>query len=320
MHSNLTDAELVLAAQSGDVASLGVLLERHRSDMQAVALAILGYSPEASDAVQDAMLIALRRIGDLRDPSAAGAWLRSIVRNACRMRVRAAKPTIDLEDVSAHWSTQLALPERELEDHALRDWLWSAIEALPEPLRLVLILYHFTGIASYAQIAALCGIPLGTVRSRLHLARRHLATRLQATAEAAHGDAEALTARRARQIADLIAAAERDEFGRTLRAMACPELTLFTQFGRQDAGLDALTFIMHHDYAEGVRQQPKQIVASRRFTIVEARLISPPWDPDHCPPGVVWLITMDGEQIQQVRLFHPEPARESPSVRRSTRR
>jgi len=54
-----TDAELVRAARAGSPASLGGLLERHRASMQAVALRFLGYSPEAQDAVQDAMLIAL---------------------------------------------------------------------------------------------------------------------------------------------------------------------------------------------------------------------------------------------------------------------
>jgi RNA polymerase sigma-70 factor (ECF subfamily) len=45
---------------------------------------------------------------------------------------------------------------------------------LSEPLQLVILLRYFSGIADYAQIAAICGVPLGTVRSRLHEARRTL--------------------------------------------------------------------------------------------------------------------------------------------------
>ncbi len=54
--------------------------------MRAVAMSLLGYGPDAEDVVQDAALTALRRIGDVRDPAAVGAWLRAVVRNAARMR------------------------------------------------------------------------------------------------------------------------------------------------------------------------------------------------------------------------------------------
>ena len=78
------DAELTRAAQRGEVAALGLLLERHEAAMRAVALSILGPGPDAEDVVQDAALTALRSIGDVRDPDAVGAWLRTIVRNRCR--------------------------------------------------------------------------------------------------------------------------------------------------------------------------------------------------------------------------------------------
>ncbi|WP_406319317.1 RNA polymerase sigma factor [Streptomyces sp. NBC_00118] len=49
-----------------------------------MALGLPGHGPDAEDAVQDATLTALRRIGDVRDPAAVGAWLRAIVRNIAR--------------------------------------------------------------------------------------------------------------------------------------------------------------------------------------------------------------------------------------------
>ena len=61
----LSDAQLARAAQSGDAASLGVLLERHRAPLYALALRFLGYSSEAQDAVQDTFLTALRTIDRL---------------------------------------------------------------------------------------------------------------------------------------------------------------------------------------------------------------------------------------------------------------
>ncbi|WP_427919527.1 RNA polymerase sigma factor [Streptomyces sp. cg40] len=84
--------ELTRRAQAGDTGALRLLLTRHQAPMRAVALSLLGYGPDAEDAVQDAALTALtalRRIGDVREPAAVGAWLRAIVRNSARMRLRA---------------------------------------------------------------------------------------------------------------------------------------------------------------------------------------------------------------------------------------
>lgn len=83
-----TDTELVYAAQSGDVRALGLLIARFRPGMRAVALSVLGYSNDSDDAVQDAALVALRRIRDVRDPAAIGPWLYAVVRNVCRSRLR----------------------------------------------------------------------------------------------------------------------------------------------------------------------------------------------------------------------------------------
>jgi Sigma-70 region 2 len=60
--SVFSDAELARAAQGGDATSLGILLERHRAPLYAVALRMLGHGPHAEDAIQDAFLIALRSI------------------------------------------------------------------------------------------------------------------------------------------------------------------------------------------------------------------------------------------------------------------
>jgi DNA-directed RNA polymerase specialized sigma24 family protein len=63
-----TDTDLVPAARGGDAGALGLLPVRHRPSLPAVAIGVLGYGPDAEDAVQDASVVALRRIGDLRDP------------------------------------------------------------------------------------------------------------------------------------------------------------------------------------------------------------------------------------------------------------
>jgi DNA-directed RNA polymerase specialized sigma24 family protein len=82
-----TDGELACAARAGDVASLGVLLERYRAPLHGAALRLLEHA-KADDAVQETFVIALRRIGDVHDPEAIGGWLHAVLRNVCLMSAR----------------------------------------------------------------------------------------------------------------------------------------------------------------------------------------------------------------------------------------
>lgn len=303
-----SDAELVTSAQLGDAASLGVLLERHRSGMHAVALSLLGWGPETEDVVQDAILVALRRLGDLREPAAAGPWLRSITRNAARMRLRSARheSTLDLS-VEAIPSLE-AGPEQLLDDHALRDWVWAAIDRLTEPLQTVVLLRHFSQAGSYEQIAAACDIPVGTVRSRLSMARRKLVDALHDAAVASHPDAGKLTARRRRDAEHLLSSAVRGQFETALADAALSDFRLIGPNGERAQGQDTLVRMMNSDLEAGVKQRLIQVTASRSITLLECELVNPARDPNHCPPGVLWLMALDDGRIGRIRLFHPSTA------------
>ena len=89
--------------------------------MQAVALSLLGWHPDAEDVVQDAILVALARLGDLRDPAAAGPWLRAITRNAARMRLRSSGRETALGPPADDLPAREPTSEAVLDDHALRD-------------------------------------------------------------------------------------------------------------------------------------------------------------------------------------------------------
>lgn len=302
-----SDAELVAAARAGDAAGLGLLLERHRPDMRAVALNILGWGPDAEDAVQDATLVGLTRLGDLRDPSAAGPWLRTITRNAALTMLRSTRRETKLDPDHAPPSRDLT-PEQALENHALRDWVWTAIASLSEPLRVALILRYFTSASSYEQIAAACDVPVGTVRSRLNQARTKLDLALRVTTDVEHTEVVALTARRRRDAEELLSSALSGQFHARLAMATTPDLLLIGPQGQQARGRDLLPRIMESDLQAGVRQHLNQAFAGGRVTILESDLISPPWDPQHCPPAVLWLMTQTDDRIDKIRLFHPTTA------------
>lgn len=215
------DVELVRAAQAGDVAALGALLEAHQARLYATALAILGNRTQAQDAVQDAFLVALRRLHELREPAAAGAWLRTIIRNECRMRLRACRELPgEVEAITGVYSRDV---DEAIERLALRDWLWTALEALPDDLRATVMLRYFTRHASYVEIAAILGIPIGTVRSRLNQAKHRLADALLAAAASAHADHAALVAERERWWRAVVEQVEREGSAALYAESAAPD-------------------------------------------------------------------------------------------------
>jgi RNA polymerase sigma factor (sigma-70 family) len=296
------EIELARSARAGSASALGMLLARHQAGMRAVALSILGHGPDAEDALQDAALTALRRIGTLRDPAAAGPWLQAIVRNACRLRLRAARRLVPVADPQP--PADSATPERVLDEHVSRDWIWHAIDELSPALRQVVLLRHFSDVTSYEQIAAACELPVGTVRSRLSQARAKLSEALLATADQPYDDAAARNAASAREATDTLAAARRGEFAAVVADRWSPGMHMISGQGYR-GGRDMAVAGMETDLADGVRQHLVQAVTSRDFTVWEMELISPPHDPQHCPPAVVWLMSHPEGRVDRLRLFFP---------------
>lgn len=299
----LSDVELVRAARDGDVGALGLLLARHEAGMRAVALSIVGFGPDAEDAVQDASLAALRRLGDLREPESVGPWLRMIVRNACRQRLRAAQGMVPVAEPMP--PADPLSPDRILDSHASRDWIWHAVDQLSPALRQTVLLRYFTDVNSYEQIAAVLELPVGTVRSRLSQARGKLAEALRATADHAHADAGAINAAAAREAVDTLVVAEHGGFPALVADRWLPEAEFIAGNGTIRGGPELALYGMDKDLTDGVRQRLAHAVAGRDTMIWTMDLISPPDDPEHCPPGVVWVITRREGRVARVRLFHP---------------
>lgn len=302
--SGVPDEELTRGAQSGDVAALGALLARHQAGMRAVALSLLGPGPDADDALQDAALVALRRVGTVRDPSAVGPWLRMIVRNACRTRLRSAGDVLPVDLDELVMPSPDRTPEEALDRHVMRDWVWRAIEELSPPLRTAVVLRHFsTRVSSYDRIAAVCGVPVGTVRSRLSQARAKLAEALTATAGSAFDDTAARTAASRRDALETLAAAERGRFGSVLADRWSPDVTFFGG-QRPLGGRDLLLRGMECDLEAGVRQRVAHVITSRSLTIWEMDLVNPAHAPEHCPPAVAWVMSHDDGLVSGLRLHH----------------
>jgi RNA polymerase sigma factor (sigma-70 family) len=136
---------------------------------------------DAEDVVQDACMRAMRFFSSLRDDDAR-PWLFAIVRNTWYSRIsrRAAAAATPLV-LAQHEQADEALDpeERLLQQHTVT-LVRSALEQLPVDFREVLVLREFEGL-SYKDIAAVVGVPLGTVMSRLARARERLMAVLKLT-------------------------------------------------------------------------------------------------------------------------------------------
>src|SRR5712692_3609431 len=137
---------------------------------------------DAEDVVQDAYVRALRFFSSLRGEDAR-AWLFTIVRNTWygRFPRRAGSPVMTVADEEAENRADASLdPEAQLIQHQTVEEVRRALETLPTDFREVLVLRELEGL-SYKEIAAIVGIPLGTVMSRLARARERLAGVLAAS-------------------------------------------------------------------------------------------------------------------------------------------
>lgn len=180
---------LVCAAREGDFESFNLLVLMYQNLAYNVALRILMDADAAEDVTQDAFLSAYR---NLRRFSGASfrAWLMRIVTNACldELRRRKRHPTISLEPAgegeeeieSPFWLADYSgLPESLQGQAELRQVLRQALENVSPQYRVVLVLADVEGL-EYAEIAAILGKPLGTIKSRLARARRQMRARVAA--------------------------------------------------------------------------------------------------------------------------------------------
>jgi RNA polymerase sigma-70 factor, ECF subfamily len=154
------------------------LFHRHRDAVHAFLVGRTADRAVAADLVQETFLRLWRRLpeADSWDDDRTRAWLFTVARNLAvdHFRASAARPAVSVAEVHDTASAADDPEERVAfgDDLARID---AAIAALPEDLREVLTMATMTDMSS-TQIADSLGIPAGTVRSRLHDARRRLAT------------------------------------------------------------------------------------------------------------------------------------------------
>ncbi len=160
----------VRQAQKGEEAAFEQLVLRTRDLVSSIAYSILGHRSQ-EDAVQECYLVVLRRLGQLKNVEAFIAWLSRIALHEAYRVYRKNSRAAELPEVEPRGEDQV---QDVVESLTLR----IALGKLSQNDRDVLILYELVGL-THSEIAFALRIPEGTARSRLHTARKKLASVLQ---------------------------------------------------------------------------------------------------------------------------------------------
>ena len=160
-------------------AAFGALVDRHADRVHDTLAKLLGDPHEASDAAQEAFLKAWRKLDAFRGESSFRTWLTRIALNAAasRRRTAARRGTRTGLPPGPQVDGCAAAPDAASLSDERADAVRAAIAGLPEEFRAVVVLKEFEGLP-YEEIAAVVGVPVGTVRSRLHRGRAELRRRL----------------------------------------------------------------------------------------------------------------------------------------------
>jgi RNA polymerase sigma-70 factor (ECF subfamily) len=166
---------LVEAAQRGDREAFGLLVERYERTVYAVALRRLGNHAEAQELVQEVFIQAMRKIDQLRQPEAFAGWLRSItVRLSINRAVRQRGPlAIESEALDAQ-CVESTTPLTEALRSERREQVHSALSELGELDRETLEAFYLRG-QSLIEMSEEFEAPIGTIKRRLHVARKRFA-------------------------------------------------------------------------------------------------------------------------------------------------
>jgi RNA polymerase sigma-70 factor (ECF subfamily) len=179
----LSDEDLVLKVQSGETGCFDILVDRYKVRLYNYLLRLLRNEDEAEDIAQETFVKAFIHADKYKTIAKFSTWLYTIATNLVRNRLRAKKrapkilsiwggrgheseedvPAVDLVDHSRQ-------PDVQFNDRELGEIINKAIEKIPDKYRTSFVLREINQL-SYEEIAAVTGLKLGTVRSRINRAR-----------------------------------------------------------------------------------------------------------------------------------------------------
>jgi RNA polymerase sigma-70 factor (ECF subfamily) len=174
------DAALLARLRTGDPQAFEALVSIYQHRVFGVALRMLSSRAEAEEIAQETFLRAHRALGEFRGEARLGTWLYAIASRLCLNRLASGPRQHERSDETTLrlWPAEGVDAVAALEQRERQAALHEAIGSLPEERRIVVVLRDLEGLA-YDEIAEVLGLPVNTVRSRLHRARLDLKAKLE---------------------------------------------------------------------------------------------------------------------------------------------
>lgn len=185
-HSEDLDRDLVRRVQLGDKSAFDLLVIKYQHKIVHLVNRYVKDPSEAQDVAQDTFVKAYKALGDFRGDSAFYTWLYRIAINTAKNYLlsrsrRHSDHEVDMQDAeqveNAPQLKDIETPEHQLMNDQIIQVIKSAIEKLPEEMRIAITLREFEGM-SYEEIAEAMDCPIGTVRSRIFRAREAIDEKL----------------------------------------------------------------------------------------------------------------------------------------------
>jgi RNA polymerase sigma-70 factor (ECF subfamily) len=178
----MSDAEAVIRARNGHPEAFAEVVRRWAGRITAICHSKTRRADAADDLTQETFLRGFRALHTLSDPERVGAWLMGIAVRACLDWLKAKeRSTISFGVLEANFNDH-SIADPGTPDHATDrndsvQELMKEVEALPEPLRQVIMLYYYDDL-TYRELGELLGVSTATINARLTKARNLLRERL----------------------------------------------------------------------------------------------------------------------------------------------
>jgi RNA polymerase sigma-70 factor (ECF subfamily) len=178
MTGSTDDLSLIAECRAGRTDAFGVLVQRYQDRLYPTALRLTGGTEDALDLLQDAFFQSFRKLGSFHGESSFYTWVYRIVVNLALSAKRRRTPKLFRDpgsgaDFDPAETSASSDPSSNLERVEREAMVQQALDRLAPDHRVVIVMKEFDGM-HYEEIAATLGVPIGTVRSRLHRARSEL--------------------------------------------------------------------------------------------------------------------------------------------------
>lgn len=188
----ISDKRFLRKLSNRDPRAFELLVREFQGPIFNLLFRMLGNREEAEDLAQEVFVTVFKKIDMFRGESSISAWIYRVASNMCKNRQkylgcryhnRLSKTPLEENNIdnanSFRTTGRISRPDELLEGYQMEKLLQKAISELDEEPRLILVLRDIQGV-SYEDIATITGLPLGTVKSRLHRARMSLKEKISA--------------------------------------------------------------------------------------------------------------------------------------------